>query len=262
MYYLFIYLFYFCFFFFLLKVFYSFFFIFFFFFFFFSSRRRHTRSKRDWSSDVCSSDLSCCATRAAGATTCSAWPRPGRRRIDANARSVFRWCGRVERHECQTRHADPQRLEHRGELRLVREARLEKGVGLGRPADLRRRLLRQMRRDHAADGRAVERARDARAPSRRTHVPAQPGSRRRVMDRFPPELDDLLNARGRRLLADPPQFEALAARRRTPLVFFEGVIDRDVARDCVRLLDDALHPLMRRMEVAIPRESVVDMEAN
>src|SRR5438132_6065142 len=32
-------------------------FIFFFFFFFFSSRRRHTRSLCDWSSDVCSSDL-------------------------------------------------------------------------------------------------------------------------------------------------------------------------------------------------------------
>src|SRR5207253_7040268 len=30
----------------------------FFFFFFFSSRRRHTRWPRDWSSDVCSSDLS------------------------------------------------------------------------------------------------------------------------------------------------------------------------------------------------------------
>src|SRR5207249_8047285 len=29
--------------------------------FFFSSRRRHTRSKRDWSSDVCSSDLSAVA---------------------------------------------------------------------------------------------------------------------------------------------------------------------------------------------------------
>src|SRR2546422_9973922 len=28
-----------------------------FFFFFFSSRRRHTRCSRDWSSDVCSSDL-------------------------------------------------------------------------------------------------------------------------------------------------------------------------------------------------------------
>src|SRR5687768_17924834 len=29
----------------------------FFFYFFFSSRRRHTRCSRDWSSDVCSSDL-------------------------------------------------------------------------------------------------------------------------------------------------------------------------------------------------------------
>src|SRR6266511_5050530 len=31
--------------------------VFYFFFFFFSSRRRHTRFSRDWSSDVCSSDL-------------------------------------------------------------------------------------------------------------------------------------------------------------------------------------------------------------
>src|SRR5687768_17748719 len=31
--------------------------LFLFFFFFFSSRRRHTRCSRDWSSDVCSSDL-------------------------------------------------------------------------------------------------------------------------------------------------------------------------------------------------------------
>src|SRR5699024_11347394 len=30
--------------------------------FFFSSRRRHTRSKRDWSSDVCSSDLGASVT--------------------------------------------------------------------------------------------------------------------------------------------------------------------------------------------------------
>src|SRR2546421_1133761 len=36
---------------------------FFFFFFFFSSRRRHTRSDRDWSSDVCSSDLLTLARR-------------------------------------------------------------------------------------------------------------------------------------------------------------------------------------------------------
>src|SRR3712207_8465156 len=31
--------------------------------FFFSSRRRHTRYWRDWSSDVCSSDLAAVATR-------------------------------------------------------------------------------------------------------------------------------------------------------------------------------------------------------
>src|SRR5690349_22421061 len=34
----------------------------FFVFFFFSSRRRHTRSLRDWSSDVCSSDLAITVT--------------------------------------------------------------------------------------------------------------------------------------------------------------------------------------------------------
>src|SRR6267378_2616377 len=34
--------------------------------FFFSSRRRHTRSLRDWSSDVCSSDLSLPSGLAAG----------------------------------------------------------------------------------------------------------------------------------------------------------------------------------------------------
>src|SRR5699024_11600634 len=35
-------------------------------FFFLSSRRRHTRSKRDWSSDVCSSDLNALHSAAAG----------------------------------------------------------------------------------------------------------------------------------------------------------------------------------------------------
>src|SRR5690349_23059890 len=38
-------------------IFYLYLFSLFLFFFFFSSRRRHTRSLRDWSSDVCSSDL-------------------------------------------------------------------------------------------------------------------------------------------------------------------------------------------------------------
>src|SRR5205809_5362259 len=38
------------------------------FFFFFSSRRRHTRCSRDWSSDVCSSDLPITTTPVAAAT--------------------------------------------------------------------------------------------------------------------------------------------------------------------------------------------------
>src|SRR5699024_11980853 len=48
--------------------------------FFFSSRRRHTRSKRDWSSDVCSSDLAV---------------------LDADQEDVFKLqpLGAVQRHE-------------------------------------------------------------------------------------------------------------------------------------------------------------------
>src|SRR5699024_12144260 len=42
--------------------------------FFFSSRRRHTRSKRDWSSDVCSSDLWPTTHSGAGKTRYSAIP--------------------------------------------------------------------------------------------------------------------------------------------------------------------------------------------
>src|SRR5437868_13867306 len=45
------------------------------FFFFFSSRRRHTRSKRDWSSDVCSSDL-WGSSPATSPTTNAPRPRP------------------------------------------------------------------------------------------------------------------------------------------------------------------------------------------
>src|SRR5699024_1726747 len=40
--------------------------------FFFSSRRRHTRSKRDWSSDVCSSDLKTKDGQSANLTLASA----------------------------------------------------------------------------------------------------------------------------------------------------------------------------------------------
>src|SRR5699024_11703089 len=49
-------------------------------FFFFSSRRRHTRSKRDWSSDVCSSDLFFCGSPAAGTPSSSKSPAGRARR--------------------------------------------------------------------------------------------------------------------------------------------------------------------------------------
>src|SRR5438105_7913448 len=45
--------------------------------FFFSSRRRHTRSTRDWSSDVCSSDLSTGPAATSPLPTCAASPTCG-----------------------------------------------------------------------------------------------------------------------------------------------------------------------------------------
>ncbi|MBV8516413.1 MAG: hypothetical protein JO197_03320 [Acidobacteria bacterium] len=82
------------------------------------------------------------------------------------------------------------------------------------------------------------------------------------MDRFPSEFEALLNRKGRRVLADAPQLEDLIAKRRTPIVFFDDIIDRGVVDDCIRLLDDALYPCLRRMHTPIPRESLTGMTAN
>src|SRR5204862_5917759 len=49
-------------------------------FFFFSSRRRHTSSLRDWSSDVCSSDLETIAQSCGRAVAAMGRPGPGVRR--------------------------------------------------------------------------------------------------------------------------------------------------------------------------------------
>src|SRR5687768_18378211 len=84
------------------------------FFFFFSSRRRHTRCSRDWSSDVCSSDLV---------------PAP---RIDAAERVVDDAPSIVRRHE------EPLIVvHHRGNDRNARVGQIgrascrERGVDLG-----------------------------------------------------------------------------------------------------------------------------------
>src|SRR5205807_5399398 len=67
----------------------------FFFFFFFSSRRRHTRLQGDWSSDVCSSDLS--TVRASSSVV----SRPG------NSAMPLRSSSRVRAICCWPRHSSP-----------------------------------------------------------------------------------------------------------------------------------------------------------
>jgi len=82
------------------------------------------------------------------------------------------------------------------------------------------------------------------------------------MDRFQAEFADLLNRRGRRLLADPPQLESLMVHRGTPILFFEDVIDAGVARECIRLLDETVYPRLRRMYTPIPTEALTGMKEN
>lgn len=82
------------------------------------------------------------------------------------------------------------------------------------------------------------------------------------MDRFPTELDDLLTPAGRRLLADPPQLEALIAQKRSPIVVLENVIADGVARECIRLLDEAMYPALRRMYYPIPKNALKGMKHN
>src|SRR6266704_6355422 len=86
-----------------------------FFFFFFSSRRRHTRSKRDWSSDVCSSDLASVLTMIS-APCRSDSSRPA---VNAAARSEERRVGK----ECRSRWAPyhlkkNKKLNNNGQRRI------------------------------------------------------------------------------------------------------------------------------------------------
>src|SRR5256884_968776 len=75
------------------------------FFFFFSSRRRHTRCSRDWSSDVCSSDLPSgfCLCAQSGFETsvrqgpCQIWSHGYSTKSERTRRSARR-CGRRARH--------------------------------------------------------------------------------------------------------------------------------------------------------------------
>ncbi|HWS72728.1 MAG TPA: hypothetical protein VN605_11465 [Thermoanaerobaculia bacterium] len=79
---------------------------------------------------------------------------------------------------------------------------------------------------------------------------------------FPHEFADLLNARGRKLLARPPRLEVFTDRRRTPIAVLDDLIDDRVARRCIGALDGAMYPLLRNMHTPIPREALTGMKRN
>src|SRR5206468_6720895 len=90
--------------------------------FFFSSRRRHTRSDRDWSSDVCSSDLSRLRVavgpsnrarkRGTTATRSRLWQRPRRRSTRSEERRVGKECR--SRWSAEHQKKKDQRVTQRG----------------------------------------------------------------------------------------------------------------------------------------------------
>src|SRR5207249_9638215 len=86
-------------------------------FFFFSSRRRHTRSKRDWSSDVCSSDL---------ASDMLLLPDPTSTFIDPflDQTTLAITCDTIEPSDMKGYDRDPRSIAKRGEAYL-------KSTGLG-----------------------------------------------------------------------------------------------------------------------------------
>src|SRR5207247_7934737 len=91
--------------------------------FFFSSRRRHTRSTRDWSSDVCSSDL-VVKTLVSGAATVNAEPGGTTTFDQSTPVRVAVGCGASKRSE---RGAHPERSEER---RVGKECR-RRGAAYG-----------------------------------------------------------------------------------------------------------------------------------
>jgi len=79
---------------------------------------------------------------------------------------------------------------------------------------------------------------------------------------FPSEFADLLNARGRALIDNPPRLDVFRERGRTPIAVFDDLIDDTTARRCIEALDAVMFPLMRRMHNPIPREALTGQKKN
>src|SRR5215217_6589619 len=120
----------------------------FFFFFFFSSRRRHTRYWRDWSSDVCSSDLADYATtdggvwtdraRAGGHATRPAGGIDERDRRAPGGLAPHR-AGAPQEHLREDRRAQPPRPRRQGVLLALRAATARQRAARARRASAARR---------------------------------------------------------------------------------------------------------------------------
>src|SRR5438105_13064657 len=89
--------------------------------FFFSSRRRHTRSTRDWSSDVCSSDLELHDGMQIGRTSCSTFLANTFRVLLTAAAYVL--MQELRLHLAPTRHARAQVSTRSEERRVGKECR-------------------------------------------------------------------------------------------------------------------------------------------
>src|SRR2546429_5048513 len=89
-------------------------------FFFFSSRRRHTRCSRDWSSDVCSSDLPCRLSPCPLALA------------DANSSAESPWC--CDQRSPSSTRSEEHTSELQSRLHLVCRLLLEKKKRTSAPA--------------------------------------------------------------------------------------------------------------------------------
>lgn len=79
---------------------------------------------------------------------------------------------------------------------------------------------------------------------------------------FPSEFADLLNARGRKLLAQPPRFEVFRKRGAAPIVVLDDILEAKLVPRCVEALDEVMYPCLRRMHTPIPREALTKMKSN
>lgn len=64
------------------------------------------------------------------------------------------------------------------------------------------------------------------------------------------------------MITNPEPIPALNTRGKTPIALLDGLIDDGVARAAMKLLDEAVFPVLRRMHTPIPREALTEMTEN